>query len=1085
MGWLAVALLAVSWLWGVHYFAPTQLGWWLVALVAALVCMVFAPRTPSRKRQAGSWEGATPCSLPAHPLPVRATPPRPIEPKEPPAPVPIRSDPLAGLQFPKGLGLFTFLLFLVPAWCWPWPWKAAPLAMLAGLLGVWFVQCSPMVDRFCQHLSRAAIIAGMVLLLQALALEAYMAHTARTHELPGWLRIPAVAMAKLVDFETADNGTDLVFRVLGNPHRIGITWEWFLDPATVLFFAGGLVWLAWNCLELVPTGRRWTCWLRGFRRLTGLVLLWLPFRWMLVLGLYLHRAALEGIPGEPLAISQLFSPWVHLGFLMGPVLLVSWSLRGFPWTMMAPEEPASGSQEAANASRSSAGSRKSAQSAKRAASASTPSFTSDSSAPPENTPVEAGGVSSALPSGQKNLFSILAWIGTGTALVSLALVWTPIGRPKPGRILVVERHSQWEPTIRPYDTTWYGEPSGYNYRVIYDYSSHFFEMGRILESEPINDQRLQNGDILIIKTPTAAYSPEEIAAIDRFVARGGGLLLIGDHTNVFRSSTYLNAITRPMGFTFRNDLLFCIGSPYEQAYRRPWVAHPAVQHVSEMDFAVSCSIDPANQWGRAAIRSTGLWSLPAAYQASNYHPHAQYLPHLRAGAFVQLWATSYGRGRVLAFTDSTIFSNFCTFQPGKAELFLNMLQWLNHTSPFDPWGVQAAMTWGLGLAGLLLVSIGLIRAYLRSASPESSSSPKETPPQEGALPKTIALVGAGLVGGTLALATLSVYFHWAMPPLEPQKPYRLAVIDRTVSQVPLTKGAFNESPYGFGLLEHTIPRLGYFTARRQGSAALQGDLLVVLEPTRSVPHPFREELIRYVAAGGGLLVLDSPDNRQSTANSLLEPFGIQIQPGKSAPGGTLTVAGRSTGVSVEAAAVVAGGEPLVSMGQNVVAARTPYGEGTVLAIGFGQVFTDGQMHPDEWQANWMPDPPAQMLARYELFYALFRALVEPGPMKVPEKPGLGLPPPEAPVVPEAPLVPEHPSSLDRVKKEPAKKEVEKPQSPSPESVEKPGPSLPKPSSPLIFPKALKPSRYPKDLLPSKDLSSPKTPEAPEVPKIPP
>ena len=41
--------------------------------------------------------------------------------------------------------------------------------------------------------------------------------------------------------------------------------------------------------------------------------------------------------------------------------------------------------------------------------------------------------------------------------------------------MVVERHSQWSPTTKPYDTTWFVEPklfgegSGYNYARIYRY----------------------------------------------------------------------------------------------------------------------------------------------------------------------------------------------------------------------------------------------------------------------------------------------------------------------------------------------------------------------------------------------------------------------------------------------------------------------------------------------------------------------------------------------------------------------------------------------------------------------------------------
>ncbi len=71
-----------------------------------------------------------------------------------------------------------------------------------------------------------------------------------------------------------------------------------------------------------------------------------------------------------------------------------------------------------------------------------------------------------------------------------------------------------------------------------------------------------------------------------------------------------------------------------------------------------------------AVWNTGLWSLGANYNASNFFPEAAILARDAAWAFIQLWETRYGRGRVLAFTDSTIFSNFSTFEPGKAELML-------------------------------------------------------------------------------------------------------------------------------------------------------------------------------------------------------------------------------------------------------------------------------------------------------------------------------------------------------------------------------------------------------------------------------
>ncbi len=208
----------------------------------------------------------------------------------------------------------------------------------------------------------------------------------------------------------------------------------------------------------------------------------------------------------------------------------------------------------------------------------------------------------------------------------------------------------------------------------------------------------------MLKVPTLDYEPEEIEAIKRFVERGGGLLLIGEHTDVFGTGRHLNSVAREFGFQFRHDCLFGIASVFDQAYQPPVTPHPIVQHMPRLNFATSGSIDPGNSSGRAAIRSTGLWSLPADYHADNYYPQVAWRPDMRYGAFVQLWSTRHGEGRVAAFADSTIFSNFSAFQPGKAELMLGMIDWLNHgDSTGDPRLILFALAGALGVAAIWLV----------------------------------------------------------------------------------------------------------------------------------------------------------------------------------------------------------------------------------------------------------------------------------------------------------------------------------------------------------------------------------------------
>ena len=62
-----------------------------------------------------------------------------------------------------------------------------------------------------------------------------------------------------------------------------------------------------------------------------------------------------------------------------------------------------------------------------------------------------------------------------------------------------------------------------------------------------------------------------------FVEAGGGLLLIGDHTNLEGSAAHMNDITRAFGFTFRDDVLYSDQpSPDQEHYPAPMVPHPAI-----------------------------------------------------------------------------------------------------------------------------------------------------------------------------------------------------------------------------------------------------------------------------------------------------------------------------------------------------------------------------------------------------------------------------------------------------------------------------------------------------------------------------
>jgi hypothetical protein len=84
------------------------------------------------------------------------------------------------------------------------------------------------------------------------------------------------------------------------------------------------------------------------------------------------------------------------------------------------------------------------------------------------------------------------------------------------------------------------------------------------------------------------------------------------------------------------------------------------------------------------------------------------------------------------------------------------------------------------------------------------------------------------------------------------------------------------------------------------------------------------------------------------------------------------------GLDLEATCEILGGQPLMWVGKTPVAARTRYGKGSVMAVGFGSLLNDAGMG-----TNWTQEPDAELLTRFDVLFALMEALVEDRPMTPP------------------------------------------------------------------------------------------------------
>jgi len=900
-----------------------------------------------------------------------------------------------------GVAIFGAVLLLPAAWLLGWPERIGPLLLAAGLV----LAGLPVARDWLRRVGLPLAASGLVLTAQALAIAAYAALTARNHDLPApiaqllalavgllgagtgpadgtanaaggalefllnplviifligaalllvnqaWasadrrrglgqasgsgaldtvrvlvamgvlvfpfvfanVDVPAsqssvfVGLASsLLDADVVLTHANLALGASGGVHTIGATWGLLLDPATVCFLAGAGVMILMRTWDVVGSRRRFLRAFDGLIMLSAGVLLWLPLRAALMIGIYCHRDMLAGAGDGADLAGQLLNPWLHLALLAGPVLVAMRVVR----------------------------------------------------------PVASGeAITTMAPGGQpERIRGGLAVMGTVAALLAGvamtgAVLWDPIGRAKPGRVLWDEYHSQqpWPgkqfdatQTDRPFDTQWFGRAAASNYSRIYDYVSHFYKVSRI--KTPLGENALSDTDVLVLKVPSKAYTLAEIDAIEHFVQRGGGVLMIGEHTNAFGSGEILNKLARRMGFEIRCDRTRPADAPTGLAGRPQLAPHPIMQYVGDVDLAGGATI--GFDTGRAVVLRTGLRSLPSDYAAPGLTRADDARTDIRYGAFAQVWSHRRGAGRVVAIADASIFTNLSAFEPRRRELMIGMLAWLNRENTFiDPRPMLA------------IAAVCLALLAMAMARPIAKAWPL--------------VVGAAALGWAGTIFGVAIHNRTEMPPPSPIAPMVQIAIDTGISDAQLPHdGAPSGGRRAFGQFERSILRLGYFPRRAAGAALLGGDVtgdpnaVVVIRPAGEITDQYRRMLMDYVESGGTLVVLDSPDNKQSSANRLLEPFGLKFDMTEALKG-DLKAEAPLPALAVSAAWVVEGGASLATLAGRAVAAVAKPGRGAVLAVGFGSRFSDAGMGASP---DIVPNPDQRKAFEFE--FTLFRQIIE-------------------------------------------------------------------------------------------------------------
>jgi hypothetical protein len=446
------------------------------------------------------------------------------------------------------------------------------------------------------------------------------------------------------------------------------------------------------------------------------------------------------------------------------------------------------------------------------------------------------------------------------------------------------------------------------------------------------------------------------------VRAGGGLYLIGDHTNVFGSSTYLNPIADRFRMYFRYDATYTLDYLSLSLYLPPRsLPHPVVRNVPLFLFATSCSIDTP-LLSENAILGYGLRSMYLDYSETSYFPTKPDKYDYLYPLVVQLGGVRAGKGRVLGFTDSTTFSNFFMFIPGKPELALGSLEWLNRRN-----GAFGFLRWGFLL--LALAGMGILARELRHA------------------PRPQRLEVCLLTGVLAFLVTAS----WcertaarAYPLPQPERPLPEVVFDgeHGTLLLPTTElvadhwanmHTFYVWTQRLGLVPRVAPTL-------QAGLSPAGRALIVMNPNRPFALRDVDGVVDFVRRGGTLMVFDTPENRGSTAGQILGAFAMGFNPAPldsvivvgaaAGDGGLPSIAPGDTLATARQAYAVSGGRALlqsVPEGLSMMAVRD-FGRGKVLAFGASRLFSTESM------GNTAVMPTAAMQRIYRLEFDLFESV---------------------------------------------------------------------------------------------------------------
>jgi len=373
----------------------------------------------------------------------------------------------------------------------------------------------------------------------------------------------------------------------------------------------------------------------------------------------------------------------------------------------------------------------------------------------------------------------------------------------------------------------------------------------------ITDAELAETDLLLMIYPEDPWKEGQHRRILNYVKDGGAMLILGEHTTKSKDEkdefkygqSRVNEILADTSMRVRFDsATFAVGG-WLQSYQT--AAHPTTAGIDDernrFGSVIGASMEvnwPATpllvgRWG---------WADPGEMGGSSMMGNGRYDPGEKLGDVILAAEQPYGKGKIIAFGDTSSFTNGITIG---SHLYTSRLYGYlagKVSSPQSLWRQFLGMLLAVGLVGVLV---------------------------RGRKPLQIALAGVTL-STILVFCTRATYRSAeVLPDGRLKTPNNLAYIDSTHMEAYSPE---SWRPEGMMGLNQTLMRNGYltlnlpeFTRRRIERAGL----IVSVAPAREFSASERNIVKQFVEDGGIFICTVGYEQRGPSA-SLLADFGFRV-----------------------------------------------------------------------------------------------------------------------------------------------------------------------------------------------------------------